>query len=121
MKSMLPSGAVRQKMTMDGIPDADIDAFLGEDDDSGGGGGGGGGGAGAGAPPPPGPPSGGGGGGIPPPPSLATAEGDASFSGSGDPRYAKYDKMRQMLPEGAVRQKMMLEGFTETEMDKYFS
>ena len=38
-----------------------------------------------------------------------------------DPRFEKFDKMKKMLPEGAVRQKMMLEGFTPEEIDKFFN
>ena len=90
-------------MTVDGLSDAEIDNYLGENDDNGnsisltppiavnp-----------AQVPPPP-----------PPPPRAPT---------SNDPRYAKFDKMRSMLPEGAVRQKMMLEGFTDVEIDHYFT
>jgi hypothetical protein len=36
-------------------------------------------------------------------------------------KYTKYDKMKQMLPEGAVRQKMMIENFNQEEIDAYFS
>jgi hypothetical protein len=38
-----------------------------------------------------------------------------------DERFAKFDKMRKMLPEGAVRQKMAGEGFTPAEIDGFFS
>jgi hypothetical protein len=37
-----------------------------------------------------------------------------------DPRFGKYVKMKTMLPEGAVRQKMSLEGFTQSEIDLFF-
>jgi hypothetical protein len=33
----------------------------------------------------------------------------------------KFEKMKQLLPEGAVRQKMQLEGFTPEEMDSFFA
>ncbi len=32
-----------------------------------------------------------------------------------------YDKMRKMLPEGPVRQKMSVDGFSEEEIDAYFA
>lgn len=38
-----------------------------------------------------------------------------------DPRYEKFNKMRRMLPEGAVRQKMAVEGFTAPEIDAFFN
>jgi hypothetical protein len=117
MKSMLPAGAVRQKMTIDGISDADITAYLGEDED----------GAafviatapasipnrrasmGPGAIPPPPPP--------PPPPAFTQ---NSVFSA--DSRFSKFDKMRRILPEGPVRQKMMIECiFTDAEIDAYMA
>jgi hypothetical protein len=63
---------------------------------------------------------------------FTPAEIDAFFSGTPlaapaattaavvDERYAKYDKMRKMLPEGAVRQKMTTDGFTPAEIDAFF-
>ncbi len=63
----------------------------------------------------------------PPPPMKPVAESDEapappSSSGPdvGGP-FAKYDKMRKMLPEGAVRNKMMQDGFSETDINNYFS
>ena len=50
-----------------------------------------------------------------PPPPAASAPAPAV-----DERYAKYDKMRKMLPEGAVRQKMQVDGFTAAEIDRLF-
>ncbi len=36
-------------------------------------------------------------------------------------RFAKFEKMKKMLPEGAVRQKMTGEGFTPAEIDGFFA
>ena len=38
-----------------------------------------------------------------------------------DSRFEKFDKMKKMLPEGAVRQKMSLEGFAQEEIDNFFN
>lgn len=38
-----------------------------------------------------------------------------------DERFAKYEKMRKMLPEGAVRQKMTQEGFSLSDIDTFFN
>jgi hypothetical protein len=46
-----------------------------------------------------------------PPPAIPTV----------DPRYEKFVKMIKMLPEGAVRQKMKLEGFSEDEIEAFIS
>mmetsp|Transcript_15034 Transcript_15034/g.22222 ORF Transcript_15034/g.22222 Transcript_15034/m.22222 type:complete len:151 (-) Transcript_15034:600-1052(-) len=35
--------------------------------------------------------------------------------------YTKYRKMKKMLPEGAVRQKMMVDGFTSEEIENFMS
>ncbi len=88
MKKMLPEGAVRQKMSMEGIPDSEIDAFF----------------AGTLGTTPTGP--------TPAPASTAPA--------AEDPRFEKFRKMQKMLPEGAVRQKMSLEGLTPAEIDVFF-
>ena len=85
MKKMLPEGAVRQKMKVDGFSEDEIDAFFSGSPV-----------AAAAAPTPPAPP----------------AE---------DERFAKYAKMKKMLPEGAVRQKMKVDGFSEDEIDAFFS
>ena len=37
-----------------------------------------------------------------------------------NPKFAKYDKMLSMLPEGAVRQKMMMDGIPQHEQDGFF-
>ena len=36
-------------------------------------------------------------------------------------KFAKYDKMKKMLPEGPVRQKMKMDGVPESEINQYFS
>ena len=37
-------------------------------------------------------------------------------------KYRKYEPMRKMhMPEGAIRQKMMIDGVTEAELDVFFS
>jgi hypothetical protein len=38
-----------------------------------------------------------------------------------DPKYEKYVKMKKMLPEGAVRQKMMQEGIPDAEIEAFFN
>jgi hypothetical protein len=38
-----------------------------------------------------------------------------------DPKYEKYFKMKKMLPEGAVRQKMMQEGCSDAEIEALFN
>eukprot|EP01040_Poterioochromonas_malhamensis_P011521 gene11521-12563_t len=91
MKKMLPEGAVRQKMNLDGFSEVEIESFFDGSyltNTS--------------QPPLLSSP--------PPPPTSATA----------DPRYEKYEKMKKMLPEGAVRQKMNLDGFSETEIESFF-
>ena len=124
MRKMLPEGAVRQKMMVDGFEPSEIDSYFacsGSD--------------GTGTslpappstarPPPPGPPSTA----RPPPPGPPpTARPPppgppppvAPAAHSSNPRYNKYDTMRKMLPEGAVRQKMMVDGFEPSEIDSYF-
>jgi hypothetical protein len=93
MKRMLPEGAVRQKMMLEGFSDAEIDGFfdgtVGSSSD------------------------------VPPaaPPSFAPKP---IGPGTTDDRFAKFEKMRKMLPEGAVRQKMMIEGFTSDEIENFF-
>ncbi|KAJ1442627.1 hypothetical protein B484DRAFT_389988 [Ochromonadaceae sp. CCMP2298] len=95
MKKLLPEGAVRQKMQMDGFSPEEIEAvFGGGGGGSGSAGGGGGVGVGVGASPPP----------------LTPAEAI---------RFAKYDKMAKMLPEGAVRQKMVGDGVDAADIDRF--
>ena len=38
-----------------------------------------------------------------------------------DPKFEKYTKMQKMMPEGAVRQKMFLEGITPDEIETFFN
>ncbi|RYH10495.1 hypothetical protein EON65_39375, partial [archaeon] len=87
MRKMLPEGAVRQKMMVDGFSETEIEAYFNEEI--------GGSTRGEGAP-------------ISPPLSSAP---------SMDERFARYERMRKMLPEGAVRQKMMVDGFSESEIE----
>lgn len=51
--------------------------------------------------------------------SSAAVEAKPNFSE--DPKFEKYNKMKKMLPEGAVRQKMTTDGFTPSEIDNFFS
>eukprot|EP00981_Chlorochromonas_danica_P005143 scaffold1036_cov169-Ochromonas_danica.AAC.23 len=89
MKTMLPEGAVRQKMMVDGFSEVEIEAFF------------------SGAPL-----------GAASTPAVPSAPAPAAVV---DERYAKYAKMKIMLPEGAVRQKMMVDGFSEVEIGAFFS
>eukprot|EP01040_Poterioochromonas_malhamensis_P014587 gene14587-16162_t len=63
----------------------------------------------------------------PPPPPVPPKREEASVAvggggGSGDPsRFARFEKMRSMLPEGAVRQKMSLEGFSDSDIEAFFN
>jgi exonuclease VII large subunit len=108
MRKMLPEGAVRQKMKMDGISERDIDAYFGATINS-----------------------------ATAPTNnrqeeqhiltvkhklrtfnviilfdifLYLSASSANSSGPVDERYEKFVKMRKMLPDGPVRQKMSLEG-----------
>ena len=96
MRKMLPEGAVRQKMEVDGISQADIDAYFG---------------------------GGAGGSEERTNSSSSSSSGTAPASTGGganiDPRYEKFVKMMKMLPEGAVRQKMSIEGFSDSEIDSF--
>jgi chaperonin cofactor prefoldin len=98
MKKMLPEGAVRQKMNLDGFSEEEIEAFFN--------------------------------GTLPtvattsapavPPPVAPPAVAAASVA-TVDPRFEKYEKMKKMLPEGAVRQKMNLDGFSHAEIEGFFN
>jgi hypothetical protein len=129
---MLPEGAVRQKMTNDGLSPAEIDAFFsssaeaastpaetnpakaelvkaesdGEPDS-----------------PPPSEPSS-----LPSTaPSTAPSTRPVSKAVTGgtftktDPRYETYKRMQGMLPEGAVRQKMTNDGISPDDIDIFIS
>jgi hypothetical protein len=92
MQKMLPEGAVRQKMTTDGFSPAEIDSFFTNG----------------------------------PPMVSGTGSGDASaatvaVAPAPDARYEKYVKMQKMLPEGAVRQKMATDGFSQAEIDAFIA
>ena len=86
MYRMLPEGAVRQKMSMDGFEDEEIDGFFKN-------------------------------GGVAP--NVATFV-PLSFDVDDSSKYEKYEKMYRMLPEGAVRQKMSMDGFKDEEIDGFF-
>ena len=58
---------------------------------------------------------------MPSPVTAAPVAAPAAAGGAPDPRYEKYTKMKKMLPEGAVRQKMMGDGFSQAEIDGFFS
>jgi hypothetical protein len=104
MKKMLPEGAVRHKMMQEGIPDAEIEAFFNGT-------------LGAAAAP-----------------AAPAAPGQHFLSfvcfnkatsslwcAAMDPKFEKYAKMKKMLPEGAVRQKMMQEGISDAEIEAFFN
>jgi predicted transcriptional regulator len=85
MRKMLPEGAVRQKMALEGFTEAEIDSFIAN-----------------------GPPK-------------AAAPAPAPAAAAVEERFEKFVKMRKMLPEGAVRQKMAMEGFTEAEINLFIA
>jgi hypothetical protein len=92
MRKMLPEGAVRQKMAMEGFTEAEINLFIAN--------------------------------GPPVAAASASAAPAAAPAAAKAPefgeRYTKFIKMKTMLPEGAVRQKMAMEGFTPSEIDVFF-
>jgi hypothetical protein len=92
MRKMLPEGAVRQKMAMEGFTEAEINLFIAN-----------------------GPPVAAASASTAP--AAAPAAAKAPEFGE---RYTKFIKMKTMLPEGAVRQKMSMEGFTPSEIDVFF-
>jgi hypothetical protein len=92
MRKMLPEGAVRQKMAMEGFTEAEINLFIAN-----------------------GPPVAAASASTAP--AAAPAAAKAPEFGE---RYTKFIKMKTMLPEGAVRQKMAMEGFTPSEIDVFF-
>ena len=109
-RNKLPEGAIRQRMTLDNVEDEDMDAFFTGDWQSGV------------APvvteaalPPP------------PPPTAAIAEneggGDDDDDGSAsDFNPHKYVVMQKCgLPEGAIRQRMMLDGVDPEDVDAFLS
>lgn len=54
--------------------------------------------------------------GKPPPASSTESKQEAV-----DPRFEKYEKMKKMLPEPAIKQKMTMDGFTQQEIDAFFN
>ncbi len=87
MVRMLPEVAVRQKMSIDGFEDDEIDTFFKN-------------------------------GGVAP--SAAPTAVPLPTNIDDPSRYEKYEKMVRMLPEGAVRQKMSIDGFEDDEIDTFF-
>lgn len=83
MKKMLPEGAVRQKMQVDGLTEDEIENFM----------------------------SG----------TIAAAPAPEAPANIPDSRFEKYEKMKKMLPEGAVRQKMQTDGFSENEIEAFMN
>jgi hypothetical protein len=55
------------------------------------------------------------------PPKVAAPAPAAPAAAITDERYEKYVKMQKMLPEGAVRQKMAVDGFTEAEISSFIA
>ena len=92
MKKMnLPDGAIKHKMTQDGIPKELIDSFFNK-----------------------GVPA------IQGRRSSLQRRRSLSHGGPVDEIYSKYDKMKKMnLPDGAIRQKMMTDGLTSEQIE-YF-
>eukprot|EP01034_Spumella_vulgaris_P021864 gene21864-27939_t len=89
MKKMLPEGAVRQKMMVDKIPPEEIDQYFA--------------------------------GTVVRATSGAAPPVPAAGAPPAEDKFTKYDKMKKMLPEGAVRQKMMTDKCTAEEIDQYFA
>lgn len=95
MVKMLPEGAVRQKMAVEGLSPADIELFFTT------------------VLP-----------GLQNKPSTApapTAEvSKVATPAAADPKFEKYTKMLKMLPEGPVRQKMANDGISESDINAFF-
>ena len=89
MRKMLPEGAVRQKMALEGLNDAEIDRFFSTP--------------------------------LLPSAPAAVATAVVAPSAPSDDRYNTYEKMRKMLPEGALRQKMKVDGFSDADIDRFFN
>lgn len=87
MREILPEGAVRQKMSIDGFSETEIEYFFsGQVGVS--------------------------------QVSQSTIESTLSRINK---QYEKYNKMREMLPEEVVRQKMVVDGIDKDEIDNYFN
>jgi hypothetical protein len=123
MRSILPDSVIRQKMNLDGVPDDITNNFFNnlKSNENG---------SATGflpvsphpSPPPPKPPL------LvdrkspvtpPPPPPFKSI--NASESHSDTEKFSKYEKMRRMLPEGAVRQRMNSDGFSVEEIDLFLN
>eukprot|EP01038_Epipyxis_sp_PR26KG_P007971 gene7971-10811_t len=95
MRKILPEGAVRQKMTVDGISEIEINQFfmgtLGSGTSQ---------------------------------PSAGSNTSGMSPSAPPLPivneKFSKYDKMKKILPEGALRQKMKADGISDNDINQYF-
>jgi len=83
MQAMLPEGAVRQRMMADGFVAAEIDDFF-----------------------------------VDGPPPAGTARAVPAMSPKKETTYLK---MQQLLPEGAVRQKMTADGFSPGQVYAFFN
>jgi hypothetical protein len=57
----------------------------------------------------------------PPPAATASSGGGGGGGGNVDEKFAKYDKMRKMLPEGAVRQAMTKDGVSPADVDLFWN
>ena len=100
-KNQLPDGAIRQRMSLDGLSQVEQESFfdksyLNDQDQS-----------------------------VSPvlgqetlPKKSVTPSTPTVVNSSS--RYEKYEKMYRMLPEGAVRQKMSMDGFKDEEIDGFF-
>ncbi len=93
MLKMLPEGAVRQKMMQEGCTEEEINNFFKGDVkvDA-----------------------------IVPKPQEVAPLAEPPLPPL-DEKYIKYDKMLKMLPEGAVRQKMITDGLKPAEIDSFFN
>jgi len=89
MRKMLPEGAVRQKMAIEGFNDAEIDRFFSTP--------------------------------LLPSAPAAVATAVVAPPAPSDDRYNTYEKMRKMLPEGALRQKMKVDGISDADIDRFFN
>jgi hypothetical protein len=56
---------------------------------------------------------------ISPPP--ATADAALAVVSVNLSKYEKYEKMKKMLPEGAVRNKMKMDGFPDNDIDDFMA
>ena len=52
---------------------------------------------------------------------LSSFDDTDSTANAAKSKFERFEKMRKLLPEGAVRQKMTMEGFSKEEVDGFFS